>query len=226
MIIYKITNKFNNKIYIGQTIQRLSKRWGEHCSKSKKHISAITEAIQKYGKDNFEIKIIAKANSIEELNHREQYYIKLFNCLTPNGYNLVSGGKNKICSAETRHKLSIIHKNKVVSEETKNKLRVLNSGANSHRFGTKHSSETKLKMSRSHTLNNHMTGKVGFLHHSGVRLICINDNNMFGSINEAANYYNIAPTPIQLLLQGKRKKLRCGLMFERLNDTIKDIRGK
>lgn len=31
MIIYKITNTINGKIYIGQTICSLSKRWYEHC---------------------------------------------------------------------------------------------------------------------------------------------------------------------------------------------------
>ena len=30
-LIYKITNQINGKIYIGQTIGTLSKRWREHC---------------------------------------------------------------------------------------------------------------------------------------------------------------------------------------------------
>jgi predicted GIY-YIG superfamily endonuclease len=30
-LIYKITNQINGKIYIGQTISTLSKRWREHC---------------------------------------------------------------------------------------------------------------------------------------------------------------------------------------------------
>jgi predicted GIY-YIG superfamily endonuclease len=31
-IIYKITNLVNNKIYIGETIRSLNKRWNEHKS--------------------------------------------------------------------------------------------------------------------------------------------------------------------------------------------------
>ena len=30
MIIYKITNKFNNKVYIGQTVRDLKTRFDEH----------------------------------------------------------------------------------------------------------------------------------------------------------------------------------------------------
>jgi predicted GIY-YIG superfamily endonuclease len=35
MIIYKITNSINNKVYIGQTTLTLQKRWHQHCSKQK-----------------------------------------------------------------------------------------------------------------------------------------------------------------------------------------------
>ena len=33
-VIYIITNKINNKVYIGQTIQPLNKRWEGHCRKA------------------------------------------------------------------------------------------------------------------------------------------------------------------------------------------------
>src|SRR5580704_3159657 len=95
MIVYKITNKINEKSYIGQTIGPIEKRWNSHCSKQKRGHGIFYRAIAKYGKENFEIKILARCNSIQEMNHREVYYIKLFNTLAPNGYNLDTGGKNK-----------------------------------------------------------------------------------------------------------------------------------
>lgn len=30
MVIYKITNSINNKVYIGQTIRSLHERWSQH----------------------------------------------------------------------------------------------------------------------------------------------------------------------------------------------------
>ncbi len=56
MIIYKITNIINNKIYIGKTEKSLNKRWSGHIAKSRKNIiSVLHNAILKYGKENFKI---------------------------------------------------------------------------------------------------------------------------------------------------------------------------
>ena len=43
--------------------------------------------------ENFKFEIIEEC-SIEELNEKEQYYIKYYNSLVPNGYNLTLGGSN------------------------------------------------------------------------------------------------------------------------------------
>lgn len=227
MVIYKITNLINKKIYIGQTTQPLLKRWLEHCSTSKKHKSAINKAILKYGKSNFFIQIVSTCNNINELNHRESYYIKLMNTMSPNGYNLVSGGNNKICSLETKNKISKIHKGKILSKDTKLKISNSQKDINNPRRGQKRSLETRIKMSKIQKECSHMIGKVGFLHHNGTKIMCLNDQRIFGSINEAAKFYNISATPIQLLLQGKRKKLRNGLLFTHLSgvkcNTSNDI---
>ena len=50
MIIYKITNSINGKIYIGQTRQALKERFRQHC---KAKTGAISFSIKKYGKENF-----------------------------------------------------------------------------------------------------------------------------------------------------------------------------
>lgn len=65
--IYKIQNKINNKIYIGQSVH-IERRFQEHCFPSK--TSVISKAIQKYGKDNFTFDIIEECN-ISELNEKE-----------------------------------------------------------------------------------------------------------------------------------------------------------
>ena len=48
MVIYKITNKITDDIYIGQTINDLSSRWKQHCSKNS-CCRKLKNAIQKYG---------------------------------------------------------------------------------------------------------------------------------------------------------------------------------
>lgn len=105
MIIYKVKNKIDGKMYIGQTRKTLEKRWKDHCS-NRSSCRYLKFAILKYGKENFEITQITKCNSLEEMNHREAYCIKLFNTMTPNGYNLTTGGDVKNISEETRLKKS------------------------------------------------------------------------------------------------------------------------
>lgn len=82
--IYKITNLINGKIYIGQSVH-IERRWQEHCQPSTK--SMISNAIKKYGKENFSFQIIEEC-PIEKLNEKEAFYIKQFNSLSPNGYNI------------------------------------------------------------------------------------------------------------------------------------------
>ena len=93
MIVYKITNKVNGKIYIGQTTRRLKTRWNGHISKSySKTGSPLHAAIKKYKKENFTIEIIKHCSSRGELNMEEIRLIKEHNSLTPNGYNILKGG--------------------------------------------------------------------------------------------------------------------------------------
>jgi group I intron endonuclease len=104
MIVYKITNKINNKVYIGQTTTSLSARWTQHCSKSS-NCRKLSNAIKKYGKENFKIEIVKKCNNINELNIEEEILIKKENSVNC-GYNLSSGGLNKKHSKESKLKMS------------------------------------------------------------------------------------------------------------------------
>ena len=105
MFIYKITNKINNKIYIGQTIRSIEKRWKGHWMDIKRVNTYLSKAMKKYGKENFIIEEIDGANSLSELNYKEWIYIHKLNCLAPNGYNLKEGGRNGKMSKITREKM-------------------------------------------------------------------------------------------------------------------------
>ena len=87
--IYKITNKINQKIYIGQS-SNPEQRFLQHCYKHEKYISLINKAILKYGKENFDFVIIGW---FEDYNEKEKYYIEYFGSMVPNGYNLSKGGE-------------------------------------------------------------------------------------------------------------------------------------
>jgi group I intron endonuclease len=97
MIIYKITNLLNNKIYIGKTTRKLNARRLEHLSDSRVGSKLpIHNAIRKYGENNFSFEVIDEANTQEELNDKEVYWIKKYNSYihwnNSNGYNLSIGG--------------------------------------------------------------------------------------------------------------------------------------
>jgi group I intron endonuclease len=91
MIIYKCQNKISGKIYIGQTIKSLEERKLSHIIASKKGKSKFYKALQSYGFENFDWSIIDTANTKEELDEKEKYYIVEYNSIK-NGYNMVDGG--------------------------------------------------------------------------------------------------------------------------------------
>lgn len=83
MIIYKTTNLINNKIYIGQDKHNNTDYLGSG--------KILKKAIKKYGIKNFKKEILEICKSQEELNRREEYWIKNFNSFCPNGYNIAKG---------------------------------------------------------------------------------------------------------------------------------------
>jgi group I intron endonuclease len=105
--IYLVTNLVNGKRYVGQsTCDDIKKRWDTHHRMRKKCLgSAIYRAYQKYGIDKFKYQIICICFD-EDCNRFEEEYIRKYNTITPNGYNMkLLGGSYKV-SEETRALLS------------------------------------------------------------------------------------------------------------------------
>lgn len=88
--IYKIENLINGKIYIGQSIE-IEKRWKKHLAAQDDFL--IHKAIRKYGKNNFNFTILEECD-IKDLDEKECYWIKFYDTIIPNGYNMVTGGSN------------------------------------------------------------------------------------------------------------------------------------
>lgn len=88
--IYKITNKINNKAYVGQS-NNIERRFKEHQTCGRRSGIPLDVAIEKYGIENFVYEVLEEC-SIDELNAKETYWIeKLQTNLT--GYNCNLGGE-------------------------------------------------------------------------------------------------------------------------------------
>ena len=86
--IYKITNKRNLKVYVGQTRQPLEQRFLQHS----KALTPLGAAMRDCQLDNFTIEVIEQCQSQKQANQREQFWIKTLNSKVPNGYNQRDGG--------------------------------------------------------------------------------------------------------------------------------------
>lgn len=73
-IIYKITNKVNNKFYIGITSKTLKHRWNGHCRKARhKPTTNFHQAINKYGEDSWGKEVLYQ---FETTNKKQAYRIE------------------------------------------------------------------------------------------------------------------------------------------------------
>jgi group I intron endonuclease len=111
LIVYKAINLVNEKIYIGITTLSLKDRIYRHVVDVKRKDRTTVyfhNAILKYGIDNFDFIIIDKADNIEDLNQKEQYWIAYYQSTNKNiGYNLDSGGKCCKKSSSTKKKIGL-----------------------------------------------------------------------------------------------------------------------
>ncbi len=85
--IYKVTNKINGKVYIGQSVD-IGRRWREHMTA--KDDIYFHKAIQKYGVENFEWEVIEQCKK-KDLDEREIYWIEYYDSFNK-GYNCTRGG--------------------------------------------------------------------------------------------------------------------------------------
>lgn len=160
VVIYKITNIINGKIYIGIT-SNFNKRKTRHLSNAldlncKSHLYL---AMRKYGVNNFNFEEFCCTSTKEDGFYVEKQLIQHYKCTDRTfGYNMSLGGeggslgikrteaekqhlsnfwKDKVFSVETKAKISAALTGKKISETTKEKLRISHLGKSPWNKGKK-----------------------------------------------------------------------------------------
>lgn len=209
--IYKITNKINNKCYIGQSTN-LKSRINSHKSMLKHNNESnvlLKRATEKYGYKNFEIEVI-KYCVEEELDYYELYFIQYYGSYKRNkGYNIELGGnQNKHLSKEQIEKMRKTKKGKLMGKENPF-------------YGRKHTEESKKKISEAKKGNKGCLGrfmseetrrKIGEANKwNRIKIVnCYTLDNVFlktyHSVAEAARQLNVKSSSlIAQCSRGKRK---------------------
>lgn len=225
-LIYKITNTINNKIYIGQTARTLSQRKSEYFKDRYKSNEHLKNAFEKYGKNKFTFEEIDYAQNIEELNEKEIYWIKFYNCVDKTiGYNLHEGGRNCLLSDETKKKLSDTRRGRkqtpewvakripkagtqeakdmmgrFMTEEQKKHLSEITKGENAFWYGKKRDEETIDKI-RKTKLENGLSKQVCRFDMSKNEII-----DVWDSIEYGAKMTGVSPSTIKRHCEFKIKK--------------------
>ena len=131
--IYLITNLENNKKYVGLTKFSITERFYQHVKRG----FLLTEAIKKYGEDEFFIELIEEVDTAGRAYELEQYYIKEYNTKVPYGYNLTDGGDGIFGWEVTEE----------YRQECSERVKQLHKEKKVGMYGKNHSDETKRKMS-------------------------------------------------------------------------------
>lgn len=107
--IYIIKNDVNDKVYIGQTIRPIKKRFQEHLSASKGNEwqsknRKFYEAIREIGAKHFRIEPLKQNVSVDALKKTEIEFIEKYDSCN-NGYNSTKGGDFGHFGNKGKHKI-------------------------------------------------------------------------------------------------------------------------
>lgn len=209
--IYVIVNLNNGKKYVGQSYS-VSRRFLVHKNKLRKgkHPNIhLQSAWNKYGENSFSFEILEYC-PIDALNEREEYWINAFKTYTSEGYNMTLGGNGNrgyVWSRASREHLSAVMKisvsrywsGKRLTEAHKEKLRAA---------AKNRSAETKRKIgeaSRRAMANPEIKQKM-ILHQNNKAVYCLELNETFYSISEAARETGLHSGNISKVCNGLIKK--------------------
>lgn len=217
--VYAHINKINNKAYIGITSRKPEIRWGKD-GRGYRQQEKFYRAIQKYGWDNFEHKILINDLNEEEALELESIYIENYDSIN-NGYNILQNG----ISSYPRHKPVYCITTDTVYNSVKEAAMAYNAdpsriianckGKNSMVKGVEWTYwDKELNMPKE---------KPKFVpapRSNAVPVYCIELDKTFPSIAEAGRELNLDKSGILLAINGTRNGIG-GLHFVRENEKDK-----
>lgn len=136
--IYKMTNRINGFVYVGQTMLSLDGRIESHLKRMRdeKDIRPLYLDMREHGIDNFDIEIIDECFERHKFIVEEHWYKQLLDQGLPM-YDIKQGSKH---SPNTKQRLAELRQNRdfdYSSDAFKSKLSVKTSGENNGMFGKK-----------------------------------------------------------------------------------------
>lgn len=215
VIIYKITNKANGKIYIGQTVGSIEDRFYHHIYDAlvlKKH-TKLGRAIRKHSKECFSIEAI---ETTENLDEREIFWISHFKTVK-GGYNIKIGGNGGPHASSTKKKISQANTRRIWTEEMRENMSIAIKAWHEERGFVPRSEEFKSKISKANR-NRKMPKKAQdkFQAHNRKLMkpvICVNNEKEYESISAAAKALNLNSGQLSQHLKGKHEHVK-GLVFK------------
>lgn len=252
-VVYKITNTINGKIYIGIT-NNTKLRWssnGKHyrARGEKKNSRPFWNAIQKYGWEKFDKKIISSNLTYEEALKKEIEMIKSYDSTNKDkGYNVSPGGNGGLIykihpkgmlgkqhSKEHKEMHANRYRNKSFNPMTNGQVKWgITHGHPKGMLGKNHSIEIRNQISETLKRKGHAKKKVMVETPDGKVFV-------FDSLKETAEHFNLCPTGklTKLIKTGEPYKLSkstannkntwsklVGYKFKYMDDTEVTIESK
>ena len=206
-LVYKHTNKINNKVYIGITSRNANERWGNN-GINYKNSSYFYSAIQKYGWDNFNHEILFTGLTKDDACNKEIELIAFYKSSDKAfGYNMTTGGECCHMTEEAKQKLSkalMGNKNGFGKPCSKEKAEKISKA----QLGKKVTEETRLKQSiaaskRHVPCSDSKKIKLQNSYPKMKKVYCLETNTIYKSVQECARQLNLQATLVSKVCKGK-----------------------
>lgn len=182
--IYMIINKITGEVYIGQTknfAQRRTRHLRKLRDKEYRQFNKLYPAMEKYGEENFEFKLIEECAE-EELFEKEAQWIEY--------YKSVEIGYNVLPSAHSGLKY---WQGKKRYPETNRKISLA-------LMGNKLPATVRAKIGQANKTS--MLGNKN----GNKKIVCLDTNQVFISVKSAAESVGVHPSNITCALKGRQKR--------------------